>query len=281
MRIIITLAFVLMNSIGFSQDYSVHVVSWNVFLRPAILRDHQMDRVDSIAAYLNNTNADVLILQEVFHRRSRKHLIALLTSNYPYHTEAGKKSFWGVPSGVLILSKDSIIKESHVSFKEATGSDKLAKKGGIMASIRINDELVNFIGTHLQAGGGEEKAEIRTSQITSLSILANEAKGSIIYAGDFNTRALSPYFADIWTILNADTDTLSGKIKSTANFSDHELFETNGSPTWIDFILLQKKSNNSFITTWIEEPKVEIDGTQQRISDHNPIHSKIRIGVQQ
>ncbi|MDX2360950.1 MAG: endonuclease/exonuclease/phosphatase family protein [Crocinitomicaceae bacterium] len=276
MKLLITIAFIWLSSIGFSQTDTIHVMSWNVFLRPGILRDHQLDRVDSIAAYLNSTNADVLILQEVFHKKSRKRLTELLSEIYPYHTEVGKKSFWGVSSGVMIFSKHKIGSEEHVYYKKAKGSDRLAKKGAVLANITFKYYLLSFIGTHLQAGDGIKRREIRFAQVNQLSTLNSLAYGSIIYAGDFNIQHDSnPYATIVNDLETHNLHALSGEHLFTANFSDHELFPTEGIPIWIDFIFIKNPSSLSFEQIWIEEPRAIIDGEMQRISDHNPIHSKI------
>src|SRR3989338_7661048 len=90
---------------AFSQTDSLKLVSWNVFLRPAFLRDGQLERVGGIGNYLIDTQADVLVLQEVFHHRARKRLSEALKVAYPYRTKVGKTSFFGISSGVLIFSK--------------------------------------------------------------------------------------------------------------------------------------------------------------------------------
>ena len=104
----------LINSFTFAQTAdSLKVVSWNVFLRPGILKDKQLKRVDSIAASLLNMDVDVIVLQEVFHKKSRKRLIAALSKSYPFYTKMGRKSFWGVPSGNCFFNS------SHSSSRSA------------------------------------------------------------------------------------------------------------------------------------------------------------------
>jgi len=58
-----------------AQSDTLKVVSWNVFLRPGILRDGQMNRVSHIADYIIGCGADIVVLQDVFHKRSRKRMI--------------------------------------------------------------------------------------------------------------------------------------------------------------------------------------------------------------
>jgi phospholipase C len=98
---------------AYSAD-SLKVASWNVFLRPAILNDNQLERVQPIAEKIIELDPDVIVLQEVFHKKARKKLIASLESHYPYFTTRGKTSWLGVSSGLLIMSKYPI---THEQFK--------------------------------------------------------------------------------------------------------------------------------------------------------------------
>ena len=66
---------------GYNQQDSIKVLSWNVFLRPSFLNDGQMERAQEIADYLKNSDADVLVLQELFHSRARKVLRKALKKN--------------------------------------------------------------------------------------------------------------------------------------------------------------------------------------------------------
>jgi endonuclease/exonuclease/phosphatase family metal-dependent hydrolase len=257
----------------------LELLSWNVFLRPGILKDNQLGRVDSICAYLNNTGADVLVLQEVFHSKSRKRLINLLSVEYQHHTKVGYTSLLGVSSGVMVFSKHEILEEDHTYFKKAKGSDALAKKGGVSALINYKGEAVQIIGTHLQAGDGDKRNSIRKSQIVRLKKLDNQNSIVTIYAGDFNISQTSAAYKYLLNALACHNGSLVGELKNTANFSDHDLFLTTGEPTWIDFILLLNSKNGDFVSLQIEQPFCLIDHKYERISDHNPIRSKILIPV--
>ena len=109
-----------------TQMDSLKVMSWNVFLRPGILSGGQMDRVSDIGRYLVYKGGDVIVLQEVFHKRARKRLLQKLDGDYEYHTSVGPKSFFGVSSGVMIFSKHPIIEEKFVSYSQSKGADGLA-----------------------------------------------------------------------------------------------------------------------------------------------------------
>lgn len=264
---------------GHTQEpHSIELVSWNVFLRPGFMPDNQMGRVDSISAYLNNSNADVLILQELFHFRARHRLIKTLSVRYPYHSNVGKSSFLGVSSGVMIFSKTEIIREKHVYFKRAIKADQLAKKGGVLAVILINEKPIEIIGTHLQAGGEEKGIEIRKTQIEQLKSLPSNKNQPTIFAGDFNISSGSDAYLELLIALKCMNKKPSGSLQNTANFSDHNLMKTTGKPNWIDFILTSKKDKIQSLLSRIEQPMFLKNGKRKRLSDHNPIFSTIDLG---
>ena len=72
--VILFLVLFVQNETIAQRNAELSILSWNVFLRPAILNDGQLDRVDSIVKYLENSNADILVLQEVFHKKARRKL---------------------------------------------------------------------------------------------------------------------------------------------------------------------------------------------------------------
>ena len=70
---------------------------------------------------------------------------------------------------------------------------------------------------------------------------------------------------------------LDSVYKSTANYSDQDLYPVEGDPVWIDYVFLKTTTRGKQIRTWIEEPRVSLDGKSIRLSDHNPIFSVLEI----
>jgi len=68
-------------------------------------------------------------------------------------------------------------------------------------------------------------------------------------------------------------------IKATANFSDHDLYEGKGKPSWIDFILVRNSSKVQQKALWIEEPRGKKKRKNKRLSDHNPIVSIVEYEI--
>ena len=281
MRLFLSLLFLILLNIfsGNTQVPRIKVLSWNVFLRPGIMPDGQMNRVPEISKYLLTSSADVIVLQEAFHRKARQKLISVLSDKYPFHTQRGPVSFWGVSSGLLIFSNKPILNQSNTSFSRARVSDRLAKKGVISIKIEVNNQDVHIFGTHLQTGGAEKSIEIQKAQLKTIESLVKKTAFSslIIYAGDFNIHPDEKIFEFLSKRLSIKLPVLDSVYKSTANYSDQDLYPVEGDPVWIDYVFLKTTTRGKQIRTWIEEPRVSLDGKSIRLSDHNPIFSVLEI----
>tara|TARA_B100000963_G_scaffold186401_1_gene162019 strand:+ start:2290 stop:3024 length:735 start_codon:yes stop_codon:yes gene_type:complete len=241
--------------------------------------DGQMNRVPEISKYLLTSSADVIVLQEAFHRKARQKLISVLSDKYPFHTQRGPVSFWGVSSGLLIFSNKPILNQSNTSFSRARVSDRLAKKGVISIKIEVNNQDVHIFGTHLQTGGAKKSIEIQKAQLKTIESLVKKTAFSslIIYAGDFNIHPDEKIFEFLSNRLSIKLPVLDSVYKSTANYSDQDLYPVEGDPVWIDYVFLKTTTRGKQIRTWIEEPRVSLDGKSIRLSDHNPIFSVLEI----
>ena len=257
----------------FSQKAPLKVLSWNVFLRPGIMRDNQMKRVEPIGEYLIQTAADIIILQEAFHKKAKRTLIKKLQQLYPYYTSPGPISFWGVSSGVLIFSKHPLLEEAFISFNSGTGSDKLARKGLVHVAFNFHNKRVDVFGTHLQAGISNKCKLIRKQQVMVLkkASYSVDPSNGLILAGDFNFTPNGDLFAFLKKTLDIEVSVLDSEVKHSANFPDQDLFSVQGNPVWIDFILLRQSQWLEQTRIWIEEPRERKGEIWTRISDHNPI----------
>lgn len=261
---------------GRTQADTLKVMSWNVFLRPGIMCDGQMNRVSDIGSYLICCGGDVIVLQEVFHKRARKRLLQKLDSCYEYHTSMGPKSFFGVTSGVMIFSKYPIIEEKFVSYSKSKGADGLAKKGVVLAKIRCGKHDVHIAGTHLQAGASSAAKSVQTSQLKELANAVNLIGDSsiVILAGDFNITPDEKLHAFLNDRLEVQLPELMPGIQNTANFADQALFPVEGDAVWIDYIFLKTTTKAKQKNTWIQDVRTK---KKARLSDHNMIYSVFEI----
>ena len=150
-----------------SKD-SLRILSWNVFLRPKILKDQQLKRVRHIALTIKKLDADIVLLQEVFHKRAREILIDSLKHLYPYNARNNRKSVFGYSSGLITFSKQKIDKSTSLYFSKSSGSDRLAKKGGLLVDIQTGKQHISVLNTHLQAGSKPKKQRVRMHQVEEI-----------------------------------------------------------------------------------------------------------------
>ena len=73
------------------ENDTIKIVSWNIKMVPKVLglltksaRKKQKDRAPRIIQYLNNSNFDIVILQELFDQSISKKFCQDLKINYPY-----------------------------------------------------------------------------------------------------------------------------------------------------------------------------------------------------
>ena len=94
-------------------------------------------------------------------------------------------------SGNLIISKHPIKYINSIEYAECKGDDCLARKGALLCSVEINGMTLQILGTHLQAGGGNGRSEIRANQRKQIAELLKQNKVTgvaQILCGDFNTN---------------------------------------------------------------------------------------------
>lgn len=254
--------------LSWCQSDTISLFNWNVFLRPRILKDKQLERVPLIAEFILLNNCDIIVLQEVFDRRARRVLIDSLDAIYPFYTSIGKKTIWGVSSGVLIASKTPLLNERSLSFKKGTGSDKMAKKGVVFVETVINNDTLTIAGTHLQAGQTKKRATIGKSQLAQFSSAFKDLNFSTgILAGDFNTIHGTTDYKEMLLVLNVEHKMLDSQFQFTANFEENELYPSIGSPEWIDFIFLRGRSTSQYLDLVV----VPHSNNGKYISDHEPL----------
>ena len=81
-----------------TENDTIKIVSWNIKMVPKVLglftksaRKKQKDRAPRIIQYLNNTDFDIVILQELFDQSITKKFSKDLRTNYPYILSPIKK----------------------------------------------------------------------------------------------------------------------------------------------------------------------------------------------
>jgi endonuclease/exonuclease/phosphatase family metal-dependent hydrolase len=173
------------------------VVSWNIQMLPnffrafsADLRKRQRQRTPWIINYIKEKDYDVWVLQEVFDQDICRRLRRRLKAQYPYQIRPINKGRL-TSNGILILSKYPIKKLGHVVYEKGVGADKMAAKGCVLIELEKEGKKIQIAGTHLQAGGSEERMNIRAKQFLKIRELLDEYQQEGVpqlLAGDMNTR---------------------------------------------------------------------------------------------
>jgi len=177
---------------------SLTVLAWNVYLLPDLLAvpDEKRWRAEQIAVALNKTDADVLVLSELFGDELSLLVLSRLSERYPFRSGvvAAGHSVWvgGRPTfesgGVVVLSRFPLENMSEIVFSQAADMDLFARKGALYAAVNKNGKRYHIVATHTQANA--ENRGIRESQFRELAAflkeLAPPEEDPVIIAGDLN-----------------------------------------------------------------------------------------------
>ena len=116
---------------------TIKIASWNIQMIPKVYapftklaRKKQKVRTPKIIQYLNSTNFDIIVLQEVFDKSISNEFKTDLKIKFPYCLMPQKEGFtFKLSSGVMILSKYPLELVKHVVFNVSKKIDRGAQKG--------------------------------------------------------------------------------------------------------------------------------------------------------
>jgi endonuclease/exonuclease/phosphatase family metal-dependent hydrolase len=180
----------------------LEVLTWNVFLRPAIadrfegLRTHPLERARRIADALNSdpAPADVLVFNEVFHDAARACLLETLSrQRWPHRTSVLRKT-WLFNAGVLVASRLPFASEARgTKFSEQRLPDSGAGKGFLHVQLSAERGSLHLLATHLQAEG----AGVRAAQLAQIrryidAEIPRDRTHAVLIAGDLNVDLHDP-----------------------------------------------------------------------------------------
>jgi endonuclease/exonuclease/phosphatase (EEP) superfamily protein YafD len=174
--VIVTAPFEAVHASGTSSAHEaagLRLVTLNVWFR-----NRDFDRV---AAFLDSTAADVIVLQEVSDQEALE--IASRTSDYTHAYVAAARAH----HGVAILSRHPI--ESGVPVELVPGGVTVAE-----VTLIVDGRAVTVIGAHLHWPVGPRSAALRNAEIDALAARAAAVEGPVIVAGDLNMTLWSPWF---------------------------------------------------------------------------------------
>lgn len=227
------------------------------------------ERLTSLTCELLHIDADIMLVQEVFHRDIQDDLYNKLKNHYPYATgfsRSGLKLRLG--NELLIFSKLPLSHGRLIRFNNASTEEKLfTSKGFYHTAISITGvgkvELINF---HTTAGGihshpeNQQMEKIRSQQIKQMLTYIKDLK-FVILAGDLNAGPHTST-SNYRQVIDANfSDTSSSLNNSLITWDPENPLVTNGSESHlpaqaIDHIFVNKDLSDFMAPT---ETKVILD----------------------
>ena len=256
---------------------TIKIVSWNINMVPKHLsiltksaRKKQKDRAPRIIQYLNNSNFDIIILQELFDKSITKRFREDLNINYPYILSPIKEGFnLKMTSGVMILSKYPYTLISHEIFNVSKKKDNTAQKACSLIKVNINGKKILLGGTHLDSRN--EESRILQSKLTKEKIINPFINDTIpmFLAGDFNVNKNSVSYDSLVKLFALETYPLNDDRPYT--FDEFNSWNEKGYKAWIDFIFYQNSKKIEVLDQYIVRPVMMYKKTKMDLSDHYQI----------
>jgi len=193
----------------YEVPYDVKVLSYNIFLRPPLVKNNADDfKNERLKEFINHIDQfDIISLQEMFclaNTRQRVLLNAARAKGFKYHCESVNASWYSakfIDAGLLILSKYPILESDGYIYRSGNQIDSWAAKQVIYAKIQITGTFfLHVFNTHLQASyfdSHESHNKIndfaRADQVSEMAtFIEKKTSGSpypILITGDFNINS--------------------------------------------------------------------------------------------
>lgn len=167
------------------KDSSLTVITYNIHHAKGI--DNNVD-IQRIADVINQSNADIVALQEVdinTNRSGNIDMVAILSelTNLPFTTFGKNLNYEGGKYGNAILSKYPIKEINNFQFENISGE----QRGILTGIISVNQSDILFLNTHLDHTGNDDSERILyINKIIEEIIPSYSETKTILLAGDLN-----------------------------------------------------------------------------------------------
>ena len=227
---------------------NLKILSWNIFMLPSIVpREGRIERAKGIVDTLKNSDFDIIIFQEAFHKKAVKVIDNGLAASFPYRYGPFNKTKLplNTNSGVWVLSKKPLEVLGVIKYKQAKGIDKMAHKGAVLLKGIHNENEFQILGTHMQAGYAKY-GETRKKQLMQIEseLLQKNRKPNVpqILCGDMNVeRNVKNEYQFMIEHLNAEDGAIVTAQQETYDSKINPLADPNTTTTF-DYILLRKNN---------------------------------------
>ncbi len=245
-----------------SNDFRWSILSWNVDQIP-VLGSYIESKRRSIKTIelLNNSSADIVVLQAVYRKKIQDRFIQGLSKRYPYQLALTQKTFKKkkFTPGFVVLSKYPLKTLAFQPYQYCADGDSAFSKGAFLFQVELDvDKSIQILTTHLQTGPRGYHQEIRQRQLSEMKQLLDKHKKSHIpqlVAGDLviDTYHRSQYETLLKTLGVID-DTLQGDLRFSVGGRENSRTCKHGTyPKLSDYLLL---ANNQEAIVHIESKKL-------------------------
>lgn len=286
--IIVLFLFVIHFQSFSTENYSLEkdtlkILSWNIQMLPnlyapftKLVRKKQKVRLPEIVKYLEKSDFDVIVLQEVFDIQMKNKLKKQLTNSYPFLQLPIKKG-WGIKlsNGVMFLSKFPINLIDKVIYNVSEKSDRMAQKGCAIIEFNFNGQKILLAGTHLDSQSKD--AREKQYHIIKDKIIDpyKSPKNNFFLVGDLNTEKNSDAFKEMIHLFDLNNYPLNEDAPYTYDSDNSWINYKNKG--WIDYVLYQIKPENKILNQYIIRPKMAYKNSIMDLADHYGIVLEITI----
>jgi endonuclease/exonuclease/phosphatase family metal-dependent hydrolase len=154
-------------------------------------RKMQSERTEWIIEHIENSDYDIILLQECFDNRFIDAAQDRLANKYPHSILPDRPHWYKLSNGLMILSKYRLEKKENIVFKKLSQADIFAAKGAVLAKVHIDTQSLYIINTHLQADYESNRyQDLRRKQLQHIKKELIEphidSNAKLLVAGDLN-----------------------------------------------------------------------------------------------
>lgn len=139
-----------------------------------------------------NCDYDIIVFQELFHKKVRNYFCEKFAKKYPYHYGPVNNRFisFRFNGGVVVFSKCPLKLKKQIIFKARKGIEIFAKKGAMLIEGEWENTKFQIIGTHIQAFSDKEIKYAQMKEILDKLLLPYYMKDvPQIICGDMNINS--------------------------------------------------------------------------------------------
>lgn len=185
-------------SISPNYHGKLQILTWNVQMLPRMgsmfsssFRKMQSERTEWIIEHIENSDYDIILLQECFDNRFIDAAQDRLANKYPHSILPDRPHWYKLSNGLMILSKYRLEKKENIVFKKLSQADIFAAKGAVLAKVYIDTQSLYIINTHLQADYESNRyQDLRRTQLQHIKKKLIEphidSNAKLLVAGDLN-----------------------------------------------------------------------------------------------